>query len=228
MHDTSTFDGWTIDGDYVHRNLGDIEKVHLVVDSDEIFIASWAPSADKPYPLAPQRALQRRLIGDLTKKARFRNWFYSGYLDPFKREIFFHGARWHSLPVNDRWPPVERRALTTLLSCVAPPPGSRRIYSALRDPLELHALTASRQTFSIGVVLFTAAVRIWSATTRTVMPFAIVARTSCANYRTIIRRLGQIARGDPIAMRRVKWRVRGIAHELLRRPFKESEPISPD
>lgn len=228
MHDTSTFDGWTIDGDYVHRNLGDIEKIHLVVDSDEIFIASWAPSADKPYPLTPQPALQRRLMGDLIKKARFRNWFYSGHLDHFKREIFFHGARWHSLPVNDRWPLVERRALTTLLSCVAPPPGSRRTYSALRGPLELNAMTATHQAFGIGVVLFTAMVRIWSVITRTVTPFANVVRTSCANYRTIIRRFGQIARGDPIAIRRVKWRVRGIVHELLRRPFKKSEPISPD
>src|SRR6202040_1847671 len=107
---------------------------------------------DNPYSLAPQRALQRRLIGDLTKKARFRNWFYSGHLDTFKREIFFHGARWHSLPVNDRWPPVERRALTTLLSCVATPPGRRRTYSALRGRQELNALTIFVQTFSISVV----------------------------------------------------------------------------
>ena len=228
MHDTSTFDGWTIDGDYVHRNLGDIQKIYLVIDSDEMFIASWAPSADKPYPLAPQPALQWRLIGELIRKARFRNWFYNGLLDPFRREIFFHGARWHSLPIDDRWPPVERRALTILLSCVAPPPGSGRTKFAMRSNLEMHALVASMQAFSIGVVLFMVVVRVCSAIIRTVVAFANVASSSWANYRTIIRRLGQIARGNPIAIRRVKWRIRAIAHVLARRPFKEPEPISPD
>ena len=226
-HDTSTFDEWTFDGDYIYKNLGEIKKIHLVRDSDEMFIASWAPADDKPYPLTPQPALQRRFIGELTKNARFRNWFYSGILDPFKQEIFFQCARWHASNINDKWDGIERHALTTLLGCVAPPTGSKRTDFALHSRQQLRT-AASMRSSSIGLIVFAGAVRMWSAIIRTAVPFANVARSSCANYRTIIRRLGQVARGDTIAISRVKWRVRRTAHELLRRPFNEPEPISPD
>jgi hypothetical protein len=224
-HDTSTFDEWTFDGDYVYKNLGDIKKIHLVRDSDEMFIASWARTDDNPYSLTPQLALQRKFLGELTKKVRFRNWFYSGIPDPFKQEIFFQSARWHASDINAKWDGVERRALTTLLSCVTPPPRSR--FFAQRSFQEFYDISASMRT-RLEVVQMTTTVRIWSAIVRTTLPFGHVARSSCGNYKTIIRRLGQIARGDAIAVSRVKWRVRRIVHELLRRPFKEPEPISPD
>src|SRR5262245_11064508 len=92
-HDTSTFDNWTIDGDYVHKNLGNIKRIHMVLDSDEMFIASWAPLSDKPYDLTPQPELERRLTGGLWKKRRFNKWFHSGVFDPLKQDIFFEGAR---------------------------------------------------------------------------------------------------------------------------------------
>jgi hypothetical protein len=222
-HDTSTFDGSTMDADYVHKNLGNVRKIHLALDSDEMFIASWAPLADKPYPLTPQPALQRPFIGDLTKKARFRNWFYGGSLDPFKQGIFFHGARWHAQALNDSWPPIERRALTTLLSCVAPPNDGLRIHSALLSQDQNSHALAARQTRGISLALLV----IVSAASR-IARVIHVASTSCANYKTIIRRLGQVIRGDPVAMRRAIWRVRGITHEIARRPFKEPEPNSPD
>jgi tetratricopeptide (TPR) repeat protein len=132
MHDTSTFDQGTIDADYVYKNLGDIKKIHLVLDSDEMFIASWAPLSDKAYDLTPQPALQQKLTGDLTRKERFCDWFYSGVFDHLKQETFFQAARWHARPINENWRPVEEHALETLLSCVAPP---RSQYSELRDQL---------------------------------------------------------------------------------------------
>jgi hypothetical protein len=218
-HDTSTFDEWTFDGDYIYKNLGDIKKIHLVRDSDEMFIASWAPAADKPYPLTPRSALQRRFVGELTKKARFRNWFYSGIMDPFKQEIFFQCARWHAYDINDKWDSVEHLALTTLLSCVAPPRGRGRTDLSVTHP-EMAVMMSSRQTYAI-----TAAILRGSSI---VSQIAHVATNTCGNYKTIVRRFGQIARRDPIAIRRVKWRARMIAHEILRRPFKEPEPVSPD
>jgi hypothetical protein len=214
-HDTSTFDDWTFDGDYVHKNLGHIRNVYLVLDSDEMFIASWAPAVDKPYSLTPQPALQLPFMGDLAKKARFRNWFYSG-LDSFKQEIFFHGARWHAESLNDNWPPIERRTLKTLLSCVAPPQGGLRINSVLSRDQNWHA--APKYGISLAVLVIVSAV----------LRIIHVATTGLANYKTIIRRLGQVIRGDPVAIRRVMWRVRSMGSELARRPFKEPEPASPD
>ena len=153
-HDTSTFNEWTFDGDYIYKNIGDIKNIHLIDDSDEIFIASWAPLADKPYPLTPRPLLEARIIGDLFKKARFRNWFYSGILDPFKQEIFFHAICWHTLPINGRWLPVERHALTTLLSCVAPPRGSWLSNPTLHRNREFDTLIASRQAINLLCIWF--------------------------------------------------------------------------
>src|SRR6516162_934800 len=120
-HDTSVFDDWTFDGDYIYKNLGNIKRIHPVLDSDEIFMASWAPLADKPCDLKPQRLLETTLVGNFVKKQRFNAAFYGGFYDPLKQRIFFEAARWHSKPVNDKWGAVERKALKVLQACVAPP-----------------------------------------------------------------------------------------------------------
>ena len=195
IHDTSTFDQWTIDGDYIHKNLGDIKRIHLVLDSDEMFIASWAPSTDKAYDLTPQPALQRRYIGNLTRKTRFRMWFYSGTFDPLKQQIFFHGARWHARPIDDNWRPIEQRALVTLLSCVTPPPDTQNILRKLDfvpPPLPLRGLMHAYYSWTIPALSRCA----WT------MVFLWVNRSK------IMRRLGQILRGDRSALKRTMWRVR--------------------
>ena len=46
-HDTSTFDQWTLDGDYLFNNTKSIEHIHVVQDSDELFLASWGPLAER-------------------------------------------------------------------------------------------------------------------------------------------------------------------------------------
>ena len=45
-HDTSTFDRWTIDGDYLFNNAKHLTKIHVVQDSDEMFVAGWGPIAE--------------------------------------------------------------------------------------------------------------------------------------------------------------------------------------
>src|SRR5262249_33059537 len=116
-HDLSTLDNWTIDGDYIYKNLGNSNRVHLVLDSDEIFMAAWAPSSDRPLALNPRWYLQSNWIGNLIKKQRFNAAFYSGPFDPLKQTIFFATARWHMRPLNNSWRAVEKTALQTLFSC---------------------------------------------------------------------------------------------------------------
>jgi hypothetical protein len=118
-HDTSVFDHWTFDGDYIYKNLGNIKRIHLVLDSDEIFMASWAPSRDKPYDLSPQPLLARPIIGSFVKRHRFNSTFYKGFsdpskeqpflFDPLKQQIFFNAARWHARPLNEAW--LRRQAI---------------------------------------------------------------------------------------------------------------------
>jgi len=201
MHDTSTFDQGTIDGDYVHRNISAIKNIHLVLDSDEMFVAGWARLADNAWDLTVQPALQRKPTGDLTRKERFRDWFYSGVFDRFKQETFFQPARWHARPTNENWRPVEKHALATLLSCVAPP-GSQ--YTEFRDRLKLASIY-----YLLGPAL-----------TRR----ASMVRTLWASRSNIMHRLGQMLRGDRTAWKRATWRFRQFVYHMSGLEFKEREP----
>ena len=114
-HDVSTFDQWTLDGDYLFNNAGKMKKIHVVQDSDEIFLASWAPLADRP--VARHRVPFEKLIAGNF----FRRSFYSNFFDPLKRKLFFQPVRWHSKPLNEKWDIVEQRAARELSRWVEPP-----------------------------------------------------------------------------------------------------------
>jgi hypothetical protein len=114
-HDTSTFDQWTLDGDYLFNNFNNSKRIHVVQDSDEIFLASWGPMADRP--LKKTRFLfEGRLAGLFFKQS-----FYSGFFDPLKRKLFFLPVRWHAKPLNAKWTAVEERATRELRRWVQPP-----------------------------------------------------------------------------------------------------------
>jgi hypothetical protein len=114
-HDTSTLDQWTLDGDYLFNNSGNIKRMHVVQDSDEIFLASWGPLAEGPLTKT-RFPFEGRLAGHF-----FRQSFYGGFFDPLKRKLFFLPVRWHSKPLNDKWTAVEQRAMRILLDWVKPP-----------------------------------------------------------------------------------------------------------
>jgi hypothetical protein len=114
-HDTSTFDQWTLDGDYLFNNSANIEKIHVVQDSDELFLASWGPLAERPVRKT-RFPFDRFMAGPFFKQS-----FHSGFFDPLKRKIFFLPVRWHSKPLNDRWMGVEQEAMRELRRWVEPP-----------------------------------------------------------------------------------------------------------
>jgi len=214
-HDTSTFDEWTYDGDYIYRNLGDIKRIHLVLDSDEIFFVSWAPLADKPYDLTPQPALQMPGLGSFLKKQRFNAAFYSGVHDPIKQRIFFAPARWHAKALNEKWAEVERRALDTLLSCVAPP-----------ERAEPPSRAASRDT-TLARAKHTLTFAFYSKLAVPIFRAAGVAQNLWVHREAIIPRLRQVARGDPAVVRWVNWRIRQLAYRLMGRTLYEPRPPRP-
>ncbi len=234
-HDLSTFDNWTIDGDYVYKNLGEINRIHIVLDSDEMFVASWAPLAEKAYyDLTPQPALQRRLLGNFIRKERFRHWFYSDTFDPLKRNIFFRTVRWHTAPINEKWRKVERHALITLLSCVSPP--SAAAIELLRPTnlvksmviavvLKLLRLPHFIESMVIIGVTGVPKLRLLSRSTRFVQRMARlrfrISTLLCllwANRVTIARRLSQILRGDRVARERSLLRLHQAVLHVLGRP----------
>ena len=117
-HDTTTLENWTIDGDYVFKNLGPSPKAYVVQDSDEMFYSSWATIADRAIKLQPRYISRYRWVNFDAKVEVFRRSFYGPVFDPLKRQMFSIPLRWHSNPINARWWPVERRSQRILHFCL--------------------------------------------------------------------------------------------------------------
>ncbi len=83
---------------------------------------------------------------------RFHQAFYSGFFDPLKQSIFFQTARWHANPINENWAAVERRALNTLYTCVAPPRGdAARVVERLEaTPTSMHGASSGARPVAVG------------------------------------------------------------------------------
>jgi hypothetical protein len=113
-HDTSALENWTIDGDYVFKNLGAMPRMHVVQDSDEMFYCGWSALTDRPYPLAPRFTNRVAWVNTLAKMEEFRTAFYGPSYDPLKRKNFFLPVFWHANPINAKWRAVERRAQRVL------------------------------------------------------------------------------------------------------------------
>jgi hypothetical protein len=199
IHDTSTLDGWTIDGDYLYRNLGDAQNIHIVQDSDEIFLASWAPMADRSFvarPIALFNGSIGRKLFKAVKGLLFKSSFYSPVFDPIRRRAFGLTVRWHSRSLNQNWDAVEKQALDELQRWV-----------------ELAGVKTSTGLASVLGNIAIAPIR----------GFSIVWL-----YRQAIgRRLRQALTGDMSAIRRILWNLRRERALLMHRMLKESAPPPP-
>ena len=109
-HDTSTLENWTIDGDYAFKNLGTAAKVHVVQDSDEMFLCSWGPLADRAFDLKPRFNHRFNWVNSLLKGRELNAAFYGPYFDPLKRQFFFLPVHWHANELNEKCRQVERKA----------------------------------------------------------------------------------------------------------------------
>ena len=111
-HDASTFEEWTLDGDYVHRNFGDHadEAIHVVTDSDEITLVSFTREADLHYDHKSHWATSVPFIAPLTKLALVRNLYHSTTMDDLKRRIFDRAVRLHGGELNNAWKNTEKHA----------------------------------------------------------------------------------------------------------------------
>jgi hypothetical protein len=203
-HDTSTFDSWTLDGDYIHRNIDWRAATYVVEDSDEIFLSSWTPLAEGPTTHRPVFLLKHRALRDLIHGAQVRWVYHSHFSDPMKRELFLKPVRWHARPLNAAWAVMEDR--------------STKILRTYLDKSDTEAETKSKSIKQkFGVRLF---ISIWLAIFEPLWLIWI--------YRhSVARRLNQIARGDRFALERVLWHVRARWHQLSDRTFEEPPPRPP-
>lgn len=180
-HDTSTFDQWTLDGDYLFNNSKDMTRIHVVQDSDEVFLASWGPLAERPVSKT-RFPFDHRLAGHF-----FRQSFYSGFFDPLKRKLFFLPVRWHSQPLSEKWAVVEERAAQELNRWVEPPSDESAVdeKGSLDFLQRLSGVVKSQPMIFLGTIAY-----LW------------MFRRSIARY------LLRLARGDRQAVSRILWLAR--------------------
>jgi len=176
-HDSSTLNQWTLDGDYLYNNLEQIDRIHVVQDSDEMFLASWGPLADRP--ISKHRI---PFVGKLAAKVQFGSSFRSAFFDPFKRRIFFLPVRWHAQPLNTHWQQIEDHAMRELLRYVTPP--NESLFTGANGWVEKARRIAARVLTILFVIL---------------RPVFIV----LYHPQAVWRRLRQAACGDRDSIRRV-------------------------
>ena len=116
-HDMSTFDDWTIDGDYLHKNFDALDMdidLHIIVDSDELAILGLTEKDEGQMVLNENWLKSWRGTATLIKGCLIGNVYFSPVIDPFKREIFNNPIRLHSADFSDEWELVESKSLTIL------------------------------------------------------------------------------------------------------------------
>lgn len=116
-HDTSTFDKWTLDGDYIYNNFQHIDaekEVHVVRDSDDIFIISVTPHDEANVPDTPQVIKSINVIGDIYKGYLINIVFCDDRIDVMKKLMFVEPVRMHSQDITPIWDEIERSLNKTL------------------------------------------------------------------------------------------------------------------
>ncbi|HZT51889.1 MAG TPA: hypothetical protein VFA22_08150 [Stellaceae bacterium] len=196
-HDTTTFDQWTLDGDYIFKNFPRLEALEAITDSDDAFIASWG-SIHENLVHFPRRPL----FGRLGKGIMFRRAFYGPVFDPVRRRLFFATVRWHARPINEHWRAVEARANATIAWYVGPdgrdaePPLRRARFAILSV---VNAIECVRRLPDF--------VKLWTRLNR--------------------QRLRRLLRGDPAAIRWFWWSIRKLFAVSVRRRFDTPKPVVP-
>jgi hypothetical protein len=199
-HDTSTMDEWTIDGDYIFKNLASIKRIHVIQDSDEGFIASWAPLASQE--MKQFGILKLSFIARPAWALQFVEAFHSSFFDPLKRRLFFRPVRWHSRAFDEgKWSLVESKSMQTIRALVSPPDDEQPDRLAPQpNPRIRGALIGALAIFSIRF---------------RDLPGIVVVRFIAA------------ARGDKHVRRSIVWHLRRQWHRAFGRPFNEPRPTRP-
>lgn len=89
VHDTETLDNWTIDGDYIYRNITSLDEVHVETNPDVMTLISFTSETSLTYlPLKPKFLVRLPVIGLWYRKLCLRNVLNAPQVDPLKRQLF--------------------------------------------------------------------------------------------------------------------------------------------
>ena len=111
-HDGSTFDNWTLDGDYIAKNFANINEIYVVRNTTELFVSGFTPESKISYPTVSFPPYRSRFLRPVMKIVRAREFMLqSGVLDSVKREFFRTPIRLQGGAASESdWRKAERRA----------------------------------------------------------------------------------------------------------------------
>lgn len=119
-HDASALDGRALDGDYIFQNFPQrTDAIHVVTDSDSLFLLGLTPKADM---LPPRQALwwmQLGIFGEWTKGMILSRTAHDKAIDLYRQRIYQRYVRWHARDLNEKWQPVEDKVKRLIGSYVS-------------------------------------------------------------------------------------------------------------
>jgi hypothetical protein len=115
-HDTTSFERWAIDGDYIYRNFKTAKRddIYVVEDSDKIIILGLTPRSEMVTP-TPNYFWQRwPTVGFWSKGFILNRALFGPHIDALRQRIYCIPVRWHSRDLSVAWAAAEARAQSIL------------------------------------------------------------------------------------------------------------------
>ena len=120
-HDTSTFENWTVDGNYIFRNFPNPSDIYVVTDSDELALVTFTRESELHFDLVPYLAGRAPWIATWYKLNQIRALKDSEVMDPLKRRIFPTPVYLHASEVSPVWDTTRLRVARLIKrACEAP------------------------------------------------------------------------------------------------------------
>jgi hypothetical protein len=128
-HDTSAFDRWTLDGDYVYKNFTDPNDFYIVQSTSELFVTTITPENRVHHSLKPFLPYRVAWLRTLLKTRLAHHFLLKrGLFDPIKLEFFQRPIRMQGGDCSEAaWRQAEQRAVAVM----------RKVLSGRRSPFEV-------------------------------------------------------------------------------------------
>jgi hypothetical protein len=127
-HDISALDGRALDGNYVFDNFssdGIGERIHVVDDSDSLFLLGLTPCAEMTPPVDHFWWKSAPIVGAWTKGYILNQTVFDPGIDELRRRIYTAPVEWHAHDPSRELERLKRRAVK-LIALYTTHPLSRR------------------------------------------------------------------------------------------------------
>lgn len=115
--DLSTFDEWTVDGDFFWKNFKGIEsrdwqaECDVLWDSDEGMVVGLTSEQELHFQIRPTPAFSVPFLGNRLRIGIMQSIRHNRQvIDPFKRLLFGRPVKIHGSPLTPKWDKIARRA----------------------------------------------------------------------------------------------------------------------